>query len=100
VNAKPIKLILITVALGVIAFLLVPDRAHRLMRQAEPIQASLESYRQQHGHYPDSISQIGLVEREEGPLYYQRESESSYILWFGTTLGESVTFNSTDRRWH
>ena len=99
-NAKPIKLILITVALGVIAFLLVPDRAHRLMRQAEPIQASLESYRQQYGHYPDSISQIGLVEREEGPLYYQRESESSYILWFGTTLGESVTFNSTDRRWH
>lgn len=99
-SAKPIKVILIAVALGIIAFLLVPDREHRLMRQAEPIQVSLESYRQQHGYYPDSLSQIGLVEREEGPLYYHRESESSYILWFGTALGESMTFNSTDRKWH
>lgn len=99
-NAKLIKLISVAVPLGVIAFLLVPNREHQLMREAEPIQASLEAYRQQHGQYPESISRIGLVEREEGPLYYQRDSESSYTFWFGTTLGESVAFNSTDRKWH
>lgn len=69
------------------------------MRQSEPIRASLENYRQQHGRYPTSLAEIGIVERDDGPIYYRRESESTYILWFGTTLGESKTYQSTDGRW-
>ncbi len=74
-------------------------RARQLMRQSVPIQTSLEAYRQQRARYPVSLSEIGIVEREEGPIYYRRESESAYILWFGTTLGESETYHSTDRHW-
>ena len=27
------------------------------------------------------------------------ESDSTYILWYGTSLGESVTYDSETRRW-
>ena len=92
---------MLIVILGVITILVAPRwREYQLMRQSEPIQASLESYRQQHGQYPDSLAQVGITERIEGPLYYRRESQSSYLLWFGTRLGESLTFNSTQGKWH
>lgn len=69
------------------------------MRQSESIRVSLESYRQQQGHYPDSLDQVSIAERLDGPIYYERESESSYRLWFGTTLGESLTYSSTEGKW-
>ena len=97
---KSLKIILVILVFGISVFLLVPNRELRLRRQAEPIQASLESYRLQKGRYPHSLSEIGIVERDEGPLYYQRKSESSYILWFGLSLGESKIFESTDGQWH
>ena len=73
-------------------------RAHQLIQQAEPILASLESYHQQHGRYPESFSEAGIPEPEE--LYYTRMQDGSYIVWFGTTLGESVSFRSIDHKWH
>lgn len=45
-------------------------RAHQLIGQTGLIQASLETYRRHHHRYPESLSQIGLAETEEGPLYY------------------------------
>jgi hypothetical protein len=74
-------------------------REHRLMEQSKPIQVSLESYRVTHGYYPAALSRIGVVEKEDGPIYYSRESDSSYLLWFGTSLGESMRFHSSDRTW-
>lgn len=90
--------LLLTLAAG--TYWLLPIwRERQLIRQAEPIQASLESYRQQYGQYPDSLKQIGIVVWEDGPIYYQRRSDTSYILWFGRELGESTVFDSTTRAW-
>jgi hypothetical protein len=41
-------------------------KEHRLMEQSGPIQASLESYRVTHGHYPDALSRIGWSRRKKG----------------------------------
>jgi hypothetical protein len=42
---------------------------------------------------------IGIEEKEEGPIYYRKESETKFVLWFGTILGESVTYNSDTKEW-
>ena len=89
------------VAATIIAILVKPRwQEHKLMRESEPIQASLESYRQTHGQYPESLTQIGISGKLEGPIFYRQESRASYLLWFGTSLGESRTFDSTDHKWH
>jgi len=100
VKWKPTKLVLIVAALLTIAGLFAPSlawrwREYRLTQHVEPIQAALESYRQQHGMYPESLSAASIPEHEE--IFYQHEADGTYILWFGMQLGESVTFRSTDR---
>jgi hypothetical protein len=75
-------------------------REQGLMQTARPIQAELEMYRQRYQQYPNSLVQIGVVEQEEGPIHYQRQSEDRYILWFGSHLGESKTFHSGAGDWH
>jgi hypothetical protein len=100
-KAKTIVLtVLAMLALGVSAVPIMHYwREWQLMRQSEPIQAALAEYCKQHGQYPESLAQVGISESLEGPLYYNRISDSLYTLHFGTSLGESRTFHSTDRRW-
>jgi hypothetical protein len=74
-----------------------PVRKHRLISRAQPIPPLLESYRQEHGRYPESLASAGISEPEE--IYYQHEADGSYVLWFGMELGESVVFRSTTRKW-
>lgn len=100
-NLKLISLALSFVALfiaaGIVAsYLSGRWRESRLTQQVEPIQAAVESYRQQHGIYPESLSAASIPEPEE--IFYQRQPDGTYILWFGMELGESVTFGPTDRK--
>ena len=70
-------------------------RERQLIHRAERVGVALETHRQRHGCYPGSLAETGIAEPAE--LYYRREDNGSYILWFGTTLGESVTFRSAER---
>ena len=46
------------------------------------------------------MEELGIKE-EEGvdALYYQKRDSNNYILWFGTTLGESVIYYSDSKTW-
>jgi hypothetical protein len=72
-------------------------RRYRLMKQAVPIQRQLDIFRLQHGHYPASLSEGKIAEPDE--VFYQSQADGSYILWYGTTLGESIVFHSNRQRW-
>jgi hypothetical protein len=43
---------------------------------------------------------MGLEDSESGPVYYQKTTDSTYIVWFGTVLGESATYKSSTKKWH
>ncbi len=97
---NPSKFILIVAGLLLVAGLFTPFlawrwREYRLTQQVETIQAALESYRQQHGMYPESLTVASIPEHEE--IFYQHEPDGTYTLWFGMQLGESVTFRPDDR---
>jgi hypothetical protein len=74
-------------------------RDWRLRRQAKSIQAAAESYRTGHGVYPASLPIPAPPDRPEGELFYQKEPDGSYIIWYGTGLGESAVFHSKEGRW-
>jgi len=61
--------------------------------------AKVNEFRQQKGRLPSSLSEIGTDETESGPIYYERRGDTRYIVWYGTRLGESVTYDSDVGRW-
>jgi hypothetical protein len=67
--------------------------------EGNKIVAKIELFKKENGRLPSSLSELGIKETEEGPIYYEKKDNSSYILWFGAELGESVTFNSSTNKW-
>ncbi len=67
--------------------------------QGNEIAAKVEKFRNENGKLPNALNEIGIKETESGPIFYKKESESKYILWFGKELGESVTYDSVTKQW-
>ena len=62
------------------------------------IVAKVEQFRQSSGHLPEDLSDIGLKSSERCPCYC-KTSNDSYMVWYGTALGESDTYNSRTKHW-
>lgn len=69
------------------------------VRKGNRVASEIDRYRAQKGHLPLSLGEIGEPDSESGPIYYQQCSETHYLLWFGTTLGHSMSFDSANRSW-
>ena len=61
--------------------------------------ARVEQYRVESGELPLDARALGIDARIEGPVYYRRVNGSRYEMWYGTDLGESVTYESEVGRW-
>ena len=61
----------------------------------------IELYKKSTGRLPSTLAEVGIVIKDEAnpPVYYERKDSSHFIIWFGTTLGESKIFYSDSRRW-
>lgn len=59
----------------------------------------IEEFKNKNGRLPNSLSEVGIVETESGPIYYEKKNDSKYILWFGKELGESITYDSDTKQW-
>jgi len=75
------------------------SRETRLRDAGNEIVHKVEAYKISKGRLPSSLSVIGIPEQEEGPIYYQRVDSINYVVWFGTAVGESVTYSSTTKKW-
>ncbi len=74
-------------------------RYHDEWQAGQEAVVRIERFRSREGRLPTGLAEVGLPDTEAGPIYYQREGEHHYVLWFGTTLGESVKYDSDTRRW-
>lgn len=59
----------------------------------------IDTFRQQRGHLPQSLSELNTDNIDLDKYFYQKCSDSRYLLWFGTQLGESMTYDSSSRSW-
>jgi len=75
------------------------NRDPRKEAAGERVIAQIEEFHKRNGRLPATTAEMGIQEDESGPVFYQRKSEDHYIVWYGTTLGESMTYDSATRRW-
>lgn len=69
------------------------------LKQGNQVIAKVEKFKNEKGRLPNNLSEIGIVETESGPIYYKKESETKYVVWFGKELGESATYDSEIKKW-
>jgi hypothetical protein len=67
-------------------------------KASNEIAAKVEQFRQLSGHLPEGLSDIGLKNNESCPCYC-KTSNDSYMVWYGTALGESDTYDSRTTQW-
>jgi len=75
-------------------------RESKLKKEGAAIIEKIEMFKAKNSRLPESLADIGLKETERGPLYYRKTSDTSYEIWFGAELGESVTYNSQSKTWN
>lgn len=74
-------------------------REQRLTEQGNTLIERIASFQKATHRLPESLRELGLEEKMEGPLYYQKVSAEHYIVYFGTTVGESMIYRSEKRAW-
>lgn len=72
----------------------------RLIDQGNLIVEKIESYKLKQGRLPNSLNDIGIEEKMEGPLYYTRWDNVNYIVYFTKAgVGESMNYYSDTKKW-
>lgn len=70
-----------------------------LKTQGNELVKKVEEYKKNTGKLPSGLKDMGLEESMEGPLFYERKDSVNYMIWFGTTLGESMIYYSDTKEW-
>lgn len=83
----------------VIFFYNCSNRDVELIKQGDKLITKIEAYKKRTGNLPSSLQELGIKETEEGPFYYQKKDSVNFIVWFGTSLGESKTYYSDSKKW-
>ncbi|MBI3477763.1 MAG: hypothetical protein HY010_18675 [Acidobacteria bacterium] len=60
--------------------------------------SKVEEFKRTNGRLPNSLSEAG-VEKDENCPCYCKTTGNTYIAWYGTTLGESDTYDSETKKW-
>lgn len=71
----------------------------KLIEQGDELVLKIEKYKEEKGHLPNSIEDVGVKETMEGPLFYVRMDSVNYMVYFGTSLGESMIYYSDTKDW-
>lgn len=74
-------------------------RERNLVAAGNALVARIDSFHEARHRLPENLGELGMEEKMEGPLYYQKLSSDHYMVHFGTTLGESMIYRSTTRSW-
>jgi hypothetical protein len=65
----------------------------------EKIIAKIEAYKKTNGHVPERLEDIGIETKMEGPIYYVRTGDTTYFVYYGGRLGESIIYNFKTKKW-
>jgi hypothetical protein len=68
-------------------------------KSGEQIIAKIEAYKKQNGHLPNNLNDIGVIEKEEGPIFYKKQTDTTYLIYYGGGLGESIIYNFETKQW-
>lgn len=75
------------------------SREQRLMDEGNALIERIDAFQRARQRLPENLGELGIEETMEGPLYYQKTSPEHYMVYFGTTVGESMIYRSEKRVW-
>ena len=59
----------------------------------------VEAYKHMNNSLPSTLNELNISEKKRDGFFYETFNKDHYIIWFGTTLGESIQYNSIEGRW-
>ena len=69
------------------------------IREGNAVIAQIEAFRSEHHKLPVSMEEAGALQADPKRIYYEPCNDHMYLVWFGTTLGESMTYDSSSANW-
>jgi hypothetical protein len=67
-------------------------------KAGDAVVTRIEEFQRAKGRLPDSLEEIGVEPAGLScPCYCK--TKTGYIVWYGTTLGHSVTYDSQTKKW-
>jgi hypothetical protein len=71
----------------------------KLIEQGNDLVEKIEIFKTNIGRLPADLEELGINETLEGPLFYNKLDSANYMVWFGTSLGESMIYYSDTKEW-
>jgi hypothetical protein len=70
-------------------------------RLGEQVVRKIEAFKTAKGRLPEDLPEIGITVQSlsEPPVYYRKDSPDHYIVWYGLSLGKSMTYDSVTKKW-
>jgi hypothetical protein len=66
---------------------------------AQLIIQEVENYKAMNGQLPANLTELGLEFEVEKEAYYELLTDSTYSVWYGTSLGNSMVYDSKSKIW-
>lgn len=66
---------------------------------AEMLIEKIEIFKQVNNRLPKDVSELGLTEKMDSPAFYQIQTDSTYMVWYGLSVGESKVYRSSTKKW-
>ena len=67
---------------------------------AEMLIEKIETFKQVNNRLPKDVSELGLTEKMDSPAFYQVQPDSTYMVWYGLSVGESKVYRSSTKKWN
>ena len=89
-KAKLAVLSLLLIVSLIILFEIV--KSHKINKKAKFITSKILQFKSDKGVFPETLENVGESTTLEGPVFYEKYSDGSCILWVSGVLGESKVF--------
>ena len=66
---------------------------------AEMLIEKVEIFKKNNNRLPKDVAELGITELMDSPAFYQVKSDSTYIVWYGLSVGESKIYRSSTKKW-
>ena len=65
---------------------------------AEMLIEKVETFKKENNRLPKDVSELGLTEKMDSPAFYQIQTDSTYMVWYGLIVGESKVYRSSTKK--
>lgn len=89
--------------LSIVFYFLSPDAPWKhpiMVNRSEQVIDLVDAFIAKNKRLPSSLSEAGAESIAEDSIFYEVTGEAEYVVWFGASLGQSIAYDSSNKRWY